>query len=85
MNISSPINKQKILNTMFELILSINSIPMQDHYLHVLADKSNIAYEVLLSQYKQFAKNEGKFQLRQNEAKKEKPKSYQPDRKELLD
>ena len=82
MDLSSPMDKQKLFNMMFELIISINSIPMQDHYLHLLADQFNLAYEVLLPQYKQYAKNEGKFTLRQKQKKVE-PK-YQADRIELL-
>jgi len=81
--LSSPTDKQKILNAMFGLIISINSVPMQDHYLHILGEKMNLAYEVLLSQYKQYAKNDGKFITRQMD-KKSVNKTYQPDREELV-
>ena len=82
-NLKSPIDKQKILNTMFGLIININSVPMQDHYLHILGEKLNLAYEVLLPQYKQYAKNDGKFITRQMD-KKSATKTYQPDREELV-
>lgn len=64
-DISSPIDKQKILNTMFGLILNINNISMQDHYVNFLAEKTWSSYEVLLNQFKQFVKNEWKFLTRQ--------------------
>jgi len=81
--LSSPVDKQKILNAMFGLIVSINSVPMQDHYLHILGEKLGLAYEVLLPQYKQYAKNDGKFITRQMD-KKSIAKTYQPDREELI-
>lgn len=81
--ISSPIDKQKILNIMFGLITNINSIPMQDHYLHILGEKLYLAYEILLHQYKQYVKNDGKFITRQME-KKSTSSTYQPDREELI-
>jgi len=81
--LSSPTDKQKILNAMFGLIISINSIPMQDHYLHILGEKLNLAYEVLLPQYKQYAKNDGKFITRQMD-RKSTTQTYQPDREELV-
>jgi len=81
--LSSPIDKQKILNAMFGLIISINSVPMQDHYLHLLGENIHIAYEVLLSQYKQYAKNDGKFITRQMD-RKSTTTTYQPDREDLV-
>lgn len=81
--LSSPTDKQKILNAMFGLIISINSIPMQDHYLHILGEKMSLAYEVLLPQYKQYAKSDGKFITRQMD-RKSTTTTYQPDREELV-
>jgi len=72
---------------MFGLIININSVPMQDHYLHILGEKLNLAYEVLLPQYKQYAKNDGKFITRQMDKKSARnvgTKTYQPDREELV-
>jgi len=60
-DISSPIERQKIINTMFWLIINISNITMQEHYLHTLAEKLWLVYEVIRQQYVQFAKNEWKF------------------------
>lgn len=90
LDISSPIDKQKLFNIMFSLIITIDSIPMQDHYLHLLADQFHLAYEVLLPQYRQYAKGEGQFFLRQSQHAQDKKdhgpggKKYQPEREELL-
>lgn len=64
-DLTSPIDKQKILNILFGLILNISSIPMQDHYLQLLGEKLGIRYEIMEAQYRQFTKNEGKFILQQ--------------------
>ena len=55
---------------------------MQDHYLQVLGEKLGIRYEIMDVQYRQFAKNEGKFILQQNTRKTE--KKYEIDRELLV-
>jgi DNA primase len=81
-DLTSPIDKQKILNIMFGLILNINSSAMQDHYVQVLWEKLGIGYEIMRVQYVQFAKNEGKYILQQASRKKE--QKYQIDRELLV-
>ena len=81
-DLTSPIDKQKILNILFWLILNINSSAIQDHYVQLLWEKLGIGYEVMCTQYVQFAKNEGKYILQQNSRKKE--QKYEIDRKMLV-
>lgn len=81
-DLTSPIDKQKTLNILFGLILNINNIPMQDHYIQILWEKLGIGYEIMRTQYVQFAKNEGRFILQQNSKKKE-PK-YEIQREMLI-
>lgn len=81
-DITSPIDKQKILNVLFGLILNINSSAMQDHYIQLLGEKIGTAYEIMRTQYVQFAKNEGRFILQQNSRKKE--PSYEIHREMLI-
>lgn len=81
-DLTSPIDKQKILNILFGLILNISNMPMQDHYIQVLGEKLGIGYEVMRAQYVQFAKNEGKFILQQTTKKTE--KKYEIDRELLV-
>lgn len=81
-DLTSPIDKQKILNILFGLILNISNIPMQDHYIQVLGEKLGIGYEIMRAQYVHFAKNEGKFVLQQKIRKTE--KKYEIDREMLV-
>lgn len=81
-DLTSPIDKQKILNILFGLILNISNMSMQDHYIQVLGEKLGIGYEVMRAQYVQFAKNEGKFILQQTTKKTE--KRYEIDRELLV-
>jgi DNA primase len=81
-DLTSPIDKQKILNIMFGLILNINSSAMQDHYVQVLWEKIGIWYEIMRVQYIQFAKNEGKYILQQATRRKE--VKYEIDREVLV-
>ncbi|MBQ7616559.1 hypothetical protein IJS64_00800 [bacterium] len=34
---SSPVDKQKLINTLFDVIISVNSLAIQEHYKDVLA------------------------------------------------
>lgn len=81
-DITSPIDKQKILNILFGLILNISNMPMQEHYIQTLGEKLGIGYEVMRAQYIQYAKNEGRFILQQSTKKTE--KKYQIDRESLV-
>jgi DNA primase len=38
-DMTSPIDKQKLINAMFELIISVNNVTIQEHYKVVLAEK----------------------------------------------
>lgn len=79
-DITSPIDKQKILNILFGLVQKINNISLQQHYIQVISDKLNSPFEFTRSQYKQFSQNEGKVHSRQKQVIS---KLYQPSR-ELL-
>jgi DNA primase len=57
----SPIGKQKVLNIMFELIMHIENISIQTHYLTILAESMGSRYEIIYPQYKKFVKTEGKL------------------------
>ncbi len=76
-NLNSPIDKQKYLNKMFEIIISLDNASIQMDFIHYLSEKTSINNEVLLVQYKQYAKNEWRFFLKQN-IKKEKLNLYKP-------
>jgi len=68
---TSPIGKQKVLNTMFELIVHIDSMNIQMHYLQVLAESLWMSYEILYPQYKKFAKSDGKLHIQKMQEKQQ--------------
>jgi len=83
MDPSSPVDKQKLMNTFFELILWLPNPSTQMHYLGVLAQKLGQNEEVIMSQYKQYAKKEGKFVIRKQE-KTQSQSIYQPQREDIV-
>lgn len=83
-DLTSPIDKQKVLNIMFNLILNINSSAMQDHYIQILGEKLGIGYEIMRAQYVQYAKNEGKYTLQQKQRQKSTEPKYEIDREMLV-
>ena len=53
-DMNSPIDKQKLINTLFELILSVQNLTIQEHYKMLLAEKLGFAFEILDAQFKRF-------------------------------
>ena len=81
---TSPIGKQKVINTMFELIMAItHSASTQKHYIWTLADQLGMHDNVLEAQYLDFRKK-NKFITNKQQAQQEEPKTYQPDREMLF-
>ncbi|HMS91422.1 MAG TPA: DNA primase, partial [Candidatus Absconditabacterales bacterium] len=78
-DLTSPIDKQKILNILFGLIMNIENNAMQDHYIQVLGEQIGVRENIMEAQYKQFAKSGGKFILQQI-ARKTEEKKYEIDR-----
>ena len=54
LDMTSPVDKQKLINTLFDLILSVNSLTIQEHYKGVLAEKLGFAFEILDAQFKRY-------------------------------
>lgn len=79
-DINSPIDKQKILNTLFGLVQKINNISLQQHYIQAISDQLHSPFEFTRSQYKQYSKNEQK----NHRQKPQNSSIYQPSRELLL-
>jgi DNA primase len=75
-DLSSPIEKQKILNILFGLIQSMNNISMQQHYVQVMSDLIGSPFEITYEQYKKFSRDEGRF----TQPRKKTETAYQIDR-----
>lgn len=83
-DMTSPIDKQKLINTLFDLILSVNSLTIQEHYKGLLAEKLGFAFEILDAQFKRYKKTDWRFQISQQTHRQEqKQEKYQLER-ELL-
>lgn len=85
LDMSSPVDKQKLFNAMFDLIVNVENKAIEEHYLQLLSEKIWIQLEILRSEYKKFQSGNTILQnrQRQNQAKSE-SKTYQPDREILV-
>ena len=63
-DVTSPVDKQKVLNILFGLIQAMNNISLQQHYMQILSDIFHSPYEIISSQYKKYAQNDGKLAAR---------------------
>ncbi|MDR0607727.1 MAG: DNA primase [Candidatus Peribacteria bacterium] len=85
-DMNSPVDKQKLVNAMFELILSVGNLTIQEHYKLLLAERLGFAPEIITLQLEKYKAGEGKLLIRQQEKQAElagTKTSYQPSR-ELL-
>ena len=86
-DMNSPIDKQKFINSMFELIIAIDNLTIQEHYKGVLAEKLGFSPEIIGIQFDKYKRGEGKILLRQyqNEEEEQKAQKYKIDRETLFD
>lgn len=70
-DLNSPIDKQKFMNKMFELIMSVDSYVIKDDYKRLLAEKFWFAFEILNKQFEKFRRNEWSFESKQKLNKQE--------------
>lgn len=86
-DMNSPIDKQKLINSMFELIIATDNLTIQEHYKGVLAEKLGFSPEIVGVQFNKYKRGEGKFLLRQyqNEAEEQTEQKYKIDRETLFD
>ena len=80
LDMTSPIDKQKLINTLFDLILSVNSLTIQEHYKGLLAEKLGFAFEILDAQFKRYKAGEGRLQLFQQTRKQQQNEKFQLER-----
>jgi DNA primase len=81
-DMSSPIDKQKLFNDMFSLIICVDNYTIQEHYKQLLSEKVWLPYEILSEQFKKYAKTDGKFELNKK-WKAENTPTRQPDREKI--
>jgi DNA primase len=85
-DMTSPIDKQKLINAMFELIIAVSNLTIQEHYKTLLAEKLGFAPEIINVQFQSYKAGEGKLFLRQQERQETFTTStpYQPSRAALF-
>ncbi len=84
-DMNSPVDKTKLINAMFELIISVNNVLIQESYKRAFAEKLWFPFETVDLQFKKYVQWSGKIfiqQQRRNEEKSD-PK-YQLDREKLF-
>ena len=81
-DLTSPIDKQKLINSLFELILSVNSLTIQEHYKQLLAEKLGFAPEILDAQFKRYKTWDGRSIIlqQQRQAEQSQSQKYQLER-----
>jgi hypothetical protein len=53
-DMNSPVDKTKLINTMFELILSVNNVLIQESYKRAFAEKLGFPFETVELQFKKY-------------------------------
>ena len=86
LDITSPIDKQKLINALFDVIISVNSLAIQEHYKTILAEKLGFAYEILDTQFKRYKSWDWRIQVMQNNRIQEKKQTekFQIERERLF-
>jgi len=84
-DMTSPIDKQKLINTLFDVIISVNSLTIQEHYKDILSKKLGFAYEIIDTQFKRYKSTDWRIQVIQNQRIQEKKQTekYQIERERL--
>ncbi len=80
-DINSAIDKQKILNNLFDLILNIKSFSLQQHYIQEISDETNSLFEFTYKQFVSYKKSQTRFQRKNTPTKSD---IYQPSREALF-
>lgn len=86
-DMNSPVDKTKLINTVFELILSVNNVLIQEGYKKSFADKLWFPFETVDIQFKKYVQWAGKIYVQQQRITKELKTSthYQPNREQLFE
>ena len=82
---NSPVDKTKLINAMFELILSVNNVLIQESYKKSFAEKLGFPKETVDLQFKKYVQGEGRIYLQQQRREQENvSQPYHPSREDLL-
>ena len=84
-DMNSPVDKTKLINTMFELILAVNNVLIQESYKKSFAEKLWFPFETVDLQFKKYVQWAGKIFVQQQRKQQENNNSkYQLNRENLF-
>ena len=83
-DMNSPVDKTKLINTMFELILAVNNVLIQESYKRAFAEKLWFPFETVDLQFKKYVQWAGKIFLQQQRKQEDTSSQYQLDREKLF-
>ena len=84
-DMNSPVDKTKLINVMFELILSVNNVLIQESYKRSFAEKLWFPFETVDLQFKKYVQWEWKIFVQQQRRRQENQSNqYQIDRESLF-
>jgi len=84
LDMNSPIDKKRMFDTLFGMIIWLPNASTQSHYLGVLADKIWLNYEIIKNQFIQYTKWEWRFFIKQQQKKTENSSLYQLEREIIV-
>lgn len=83
-DMNSPVDKTKLINSMFELVLSVNNVLIQESYKKAFSDKLWFPFETVEIQFKKYVQWAWRILLQQKEREDRKDDRYQPNREMLF-
>ena len=83
-DMNSPVDKTKLINVMFELILSVNNVLIQESYKRAFAEKLGFPFETVDLQFKKYVQWAGKIFIQQQQKQEKSDSKYQLDREKLF-
>ena len=83
-DMNSPVDKTKLINAMFELIIAVNNVLIQESYKRAFADKLWFPFETVDLQFKKYVQWAGKIFLQQQRRQEDTSTPYQLDREKLF-
>lgn len=83
-DMNSPVDKTKLINTMFELILAVNNVLIQESYKRSFAEKLWFPFETVDLQFKKYVQWAGKIFIQQQRKQERIAPKYQIDREKLF-
>lgn len=77
--LTDPVEKNIVLNKLFDILMHVENYNILDHYLQLLAQETKTTYELLLQQFKGYSRQQAGVMRRTKEQDKKPSIVHQPD------